>query len=504
MFGIAGIGIAVAVVFAYMNPVEPIEVTFDKAFQFGAASASYQIEGGWDADNKSMNIWDTVTHEDWGYTADRSNGDVAANSYEFYDKDIAALDNIGFDFYRFSISWSRIIPDGTKVNMKGIEYYNKLIDGLIAKGITPMITMYHWDLPQYIQDLGGFTNPMIVDYYKVYADALFEHFGDRVKTWITFNEPSVYCGEGYGYTTKAPAIMSKGVGDYLCAHHTLLANGVAYDLYKSKYAAQGGKIGICLNAGYSYPMEGTDRTYADKDIEFNLGKFANAIFSKDGGYPQVMIDEIGKKSENEGRPWSRLPAMSTEQKAQVKGKADFLALNYYSSGLARPRQEDEYTETSWWGDMDLYGGVRPEWKRAKSTWLYQVPDGLRDLLIWIKDHYDNPEVIISENGWSDDGEIEDDGRVEYLQLHLNAVSEAIEAGCKVTGYTVWSLTDNFEWKMGYTERFGIHYINFLSDKKERVPKKSALFFKQFLVGENNRTFTCSYCDETKVVKFQQP
>lgn len=237
-------------------------------------------------------------------------------------------------------------------------------------------------------------------------------------------------------------------------------------------------------------MDGVARSHADKDIEFNLGKFAHPIFSKDGGYPQVMIDEIGNKSLKEGRPWSRLPAMSTELKEYIKGTADFLALNYYSSGLVRPREDHEYTEVSWWGDTDLNGGQKPEWKRAKSTWLFQVPEGLRDLLIWIKDNYDNPEVMISENGWSDDGELEDYGRVEYLQLHLEALSQAMKSGCNVTAYTVWSLTDNFEWKMGYVERFGIHYINFLSEAKTRVPKMSALFFKEFL---KTRTFTCEYC-----------
>lgn len=356
-------------------------------------------------------------------------------------------------------------------------------------------TIFHWDLPQYIQDLGGWANPMIVDYFEVYADAVFQHFGDRVKTWITMNEPSVYCGEGYGYSTKAPAILSMGVGDYLCAHNTLLANAAAYDLYKTKYfAQQNGRVGICLNAGYAYPAEGTDRTYAEKSIEFDLGKFANPIFSRDGGYPQIMVDSIGNKSLREGRPWSRLPHMTTEVKEKIKGKADFLALNYYSSGLVKKRENPEYAETSWWGDRDLDDSRKPEWKRAKSEWLYQVPDGLRDLLIWIKDHYDNPEVLITENGWSDDGEIDDDDRVEYYQLHLNAVSEALEQGCKVTAYTAWSLTDNFEWKMGYTERFGLHYINFLSDKKERVPKKSASFFKDFLKSEEReRKFMCQEC-----------
>lgn len=367
--------------------------------------------------------------------------------------------------------------------MKGIEYYNKLIDGLLAKGIEPLITIYHWDLPQYIQDLGGWTNPLIVDYFSAYSDVLFEHFGARVKNWITVNEPNVYCGQGYGVTTKAPAIASPGVGDYLCNHHTLLANAATYRLYKEKYfATQGGKIGICLASGYSYPADpSVDLSYVEKAMAFELGKYTNPLFSKDGGYPQIMIDQIGNKSQTEGRPWSRLPAMSQEQKDFIKGTADFIALNYYSSRLVLPRVEDPDLPISWWADTNLDNPVDPTWKKGKSAWLYSVPQGLQDILVWIKNNYENPAVMITENGWSDDGQIEDTGRVEYLKEHLASLSRAInDDGCNVIAYTVWSLTDNFEWKQGYTERFGIHYINFISDDKERVPKKSAEFFKELM------------------------
>ena len=387
-----------------------------------------------------------------------------------------------FEVYRFSISWSRIIPDGTRPNMKGIEYYNKLIDGLIARNIEPLVTIFHWDLPQYIQDVGGWTSPLIVDFFRDYVDVLFEHFGDRVKRWITVNEPNVYCGEGYGYTTKAPGISSPGVGDYLCVHHTLLANAAAYHLYKEKYfAQQGGQVGICLNTGYSYPGNSSvDSSYTDKALEFDLGKYTNAIFGA-GGYPQIMIDQIGTKSRNEGRLRSRLPTMTEEEKAYIRGTADFLAINYYSSGLVYPRAENPNLPINWWSDTNLDGGQDPSWKRAKSTWLWQVPEGLHDLLVWIKNRYNNPTVMITENGWSDDGQLDDDDRVEYIKLHLEALSRAVKTdGCNVVAYTVWSLTDNFEWKEGYFERFGIHYINFISEEKERVPKKSALFFKEMM------------------------
>lgn len=265
-------------------------------------------------------------------------------------------------------------------------------------------------------------------------------------------------------------------------HHVLLANAAVYHMYKEKYfAKQQGEVGICLNSGFSYPGEGVDQSVAEKNLEFELGKFSNAIFSKEGGYPQVMIDEIGNKSVAEGRRWSRLPIFTAAEKEYVKGTADFLALNYYSSRLVRPIVNNPNPEVSWWGDADIDGYVDPDWEQAISVWLYSVPEGLRDLLKWINRKYDNPQVMITENGWSDDGTLNDERRVNYLKHHLNSVSKAIyEDNCNIVAYMVWSLTDNFEWKEGYTEKFGIHYINFSSPEKERVPKKSAEFFKDFM------------------------
>lgn len=384
--------------------------------------------------------------------------------------------------YRFSIAWTRILPDATRPNAKGIEYYSNLIDELIANNIEPLVTIFHWDLPQYIQDLGGWTNPLIVDYFKQYVDVLYENYGSRVKRWITMNEPSVFCGEGYGYGSKAPVVLTPGIGDYLCAHHVLLSHAAAYHLYKEKYFDKfGGEVGICLNSGYSYPYNSSvDLSVAEKAIEFELGKFSNPIFSKDGGYPQVMIDQIGNKSLAEGRAWSRLPTMSEETKKYIQGTSDFLALNYYTSRLVIPR-EDEPTKISWYDDTNLDGPVDPSWPRAKSQWLYSVPEGLHDLLKWIKNKYDNPTVLITENGWSDDGEIEDDERIVYLKAHLASVVKAIrDDQCKVVAYTVWSIIDNFEWMEGYLEKFGIYAINMTSPNKERIPKKSVSFFTDLM------------------------
>lgn len=357
----------------------------------------------------------------------------------------------------------------------------------MKENIEPLVTMYHWDLPQYIQDIGGWTNPIIVDYFTAYADVLFEQFGSRVKRWITLNEPAIFCGAGYGHGSDAPDIRSPGVGDYICGHHALLANAAAYRLYKTKYFdEQRGQVGICLNSNFNYPLDDTvDPSYAEKAMEFELGKFSNAIFSKDGGYPQIMIDKIGNKSVAEGRPWSRLPAMSDEIKKHIRSTADFLGLNYYTSRLTAPRAEETGVQTSWSTDNDLDFTVDPSWHHAKSNWLYSVPQGLHDILKWIKDKYDNPIVMITENGWSDDGQLDDEERVEYLKVHLAAITKAInDDKCNVVAYTAWSLTDNYEWVSGYTQKFGIHYIDFSSPAKERVPKNSAKFLKELMLTKS--------------------
>ena len=270
--------------------------------------------------------------------------------------------------------------------MKGVEYYNKLIDGLLEKGIEPVVTIYHWDMPQYIQDLGGWTNPIIVDYFKDFADVLFQHFGDRVKKWITVNEPNVYCAHGYGSApgngapSKAPGISSPGVGDYLCLHHSLLAHAATFHLYKEKYFdQQHGQIGLCTNVDFAYPLNSSvDRSYIEKEIEFDLGKYGNPLFSKEGGYPQIMIDQIGRKSIEEGRLRSRLPAMTDEEKNYIRGTADFLAINYYTSRLVQPRG-DSFIPPGWRADTDLILSVDPSWKKGKSDFMYSVPKGLHDL-----------------------------------------------------------------------------------------------------------------------------
>jgi beta-glucosidase/6-phospho-beta-glucosidase/beta-galactosidase len=350
-----------------------------------------------------------------------------------------------------------------------------------------MITMFHWDLPQYIQDLGGLTSDAFVEYFKAYADVLFASFGDKVKTWITMNEPFNFCTAGYGKNPDwAPAIESPGVGEYLCGHNLLLAHAAAYHLYKEKYfEKQQGSIGITLDSRFYYPK---DKTVTNEDLQraqlYRLGWFAHPLFSKTGGYPQVMVDEIGKRCKQEGRSFSRLPILSTELKEHLRGTSDFFGLNYYTSRLLSiDRSEYALNESSpaWFKDSKGIIDVEQSWKRGKSEWLFSVPQGLRHLLKWIKDEYDNPRVFITENGWSDDGELEDVGRIDYFKQHLTAVAQAInEDKCNVIGWTAWSLLDSFEWDRGYLEKFGLFSVNMTSSQKERAPKQSAWFLRDFI------------------------
>lgn len=456
-------------------------------FLIGASTAAYQIEGAWNTDGKGPNIWDEFTHREPHRIYDQSNGDVAANSYELFEEDVKLLKNVGMNFYRFSIAWSRVLPTGdiSVVNQAGVTYYNKLINALLENGIEPMVTMYHYDLPQALAQFGGFTNPIIVDYFAAYADLLFGLFGDRVKYWMTFNEPLEFCIKGYGKATHPPQIHAPGVGEYLCLDTILKAHATAYRLYRRKYyKSQNGKVSITISSQFTYPVNSTTdviNEHKERSLQFQIGWVAHAIYK--GGYPPVMRHRIDTNSRREGRTWSRLPQLSSKWVATIKGTTDFFSLNYYTSRQVVELNDNNAAAEgieipSWSYDLHLSHSASYQWKQSQLKWLYSVPEGMGDILRWIKKEYKNPEVIISENGWSDDGRLNDVDRVKYLKDHLSQVVNAVRRdGCNVKGYTVWSILDNFEWLSGYIEKFGLHYVNFTSPGKERTPKWSADFIR---------------------------
>jgi lactase-phlorizin hydrolase len=476
-----------------MEPKEDpfLNDTFPAGFQWGAATASYQIEGGWDADGKGENVWDVWCHMG-NHVRKNQTGDVACDSYHLYEQDIAMLRNIGVHFYRFSISWSRILPAGKLsggINEAGVDYYNRLIDGLLAVGIQPMVTLYHWDLPQPLQEDGdGWLNEQIIQHFNDYASVCFQRFGDRVKMWLTFNEPNNVAWFGYGVGTMAPGLRSPDVGTYIVTHNILKAHAVAWHTYDQLYRpTQGGRISITLNSDWKEPLDpnnATDVEAAERAMEFKLGWFANPIYVN-GDYPEVMKQKVAEKSLAEGRNQSRLPEFTAEEKAQIVGTHDFFGLNHYTTQLVRERVFGTIWP-SWAFDRDVWEMIDPSWSHAGSNWLWVVPWGLRKLLNWINGHYGNPEVYITENGYSDEdeyfGSLEDPTRIKYLQDYINNVLKAVKLdGCNVAGYTVWSLMDNFEWVSGYMETFGLYQVNFTDPARPRTPKASVSYYQQLII-----------------------
>ncbi|XP_022915768.2 myrosinase 1-like [Onthophagus taurus] len=462
------------------------EYAFPPNFQFGVATAAYQVEGGWNSSGKGENIWDRLTHTRSELITDGSNGDIACDTYNKAIEDVQLLKSLGVDFYRFSFSWSRILPTGTanKINPDGIRYYNEMIDELLANGIKPFATMYHWDLPQPLQELGGWPNSVIADLFADYANVLYENFGDRIKDWITFNEVGVFCGGGYESASMAPAYNGAGFGVYLCGHTVLRAHGKAYRLYESKYkASQGGRVGITIDSGWYEPASESpvDIEAAETAIQMGFGWFAHPIFSTDGDYPPVMKQRIAQKSAEEGFSRSRLPEFTSEEIAEIRGSSDFFGLNHYTTNRCTIIPDGWGTPPSQWTDAGALCSQDADWEPSASSWLKVVPWGFRKLLVWIKNEYNNPEVVVTENGFSDRGELRDCRRINYYNSYLEQLLKAIhEDGCNVSGYTAWSFMDNFEWMRGFTERFGLYYVDFNDPNRPRTPKMSYYVYKNIL------------------------
>nr|AFD33364.1 beta-glucosidase [Macrotermes barneyi] len=450
-------------------------VTFPDGFLLGAATASYQVEGGWDADGKGVNIWDTLTHERPQLVVDHSSGDVADDSYHLYTEDVKLLKNMGAQVYRFSISWARILPEGHDniVNQAGIDYYNNLINLLLDNGIQPLVTMYHWDLPQKLQDLGGWPNRVLATYSENYARILFKNFGDRVKFWITFNEPLTFMDAYTSDTGMAPSINAPGIADYLTAHTVILAHANIYRMYEREFKEeQQGKVGIALNIQWCQPETSDDVDACDRYYQFNFGIFAHPILSEEGDYPSVVKERVDAISAQEGFTTSRLPKFTSEEVTFIKGTYDFMGHNFYTAVMGREGVEGGSPSRS--RDSGMIQFLDPSWPESASSWLRVVPWGFRNTLNRIANEYGNPPIFITENGFSDYGGLNDTNRVLYYTEHLKEMLKAIHIdGVNVIGYTAWSLVDNFEWLRGYSERFGIHEVNFNDPSRPRTPKESA-------------------------------
>ncbi|KAJ4836190.1 hypothetical protein Tsubulata_013725 [Turnera subulata] len=453
---------------AGFNPSE-----FPNGFYFGSATSAFQVEGEANKSGRGPSVWDAYVHEQPERILDGSNADVAVDFYHRFQEDLQRMKDAGLNAFRFSISWSRVIPR-----------------------LTPFVTIFHWDTPQALEDkYGGFLSKNIVADYRDYADFLFKTFGDRVRHWITLNEPWAYAAWGFDTGEFAPGRCSSWVRrackagnsatePYIVAHNLLLSHATAVQLYRQKYnATQKGKIGFTLDSywfePYSSDIRDIDAT--KRSIDFHFGWFMDpATF---GDYPRTMRDNVKE----------RLPNFTIEESKMVKGSLDFVGVNYYSARYAVNVEHVDPQRLSYTNDAhrelrfeDSKGNsIGPE---AGLTWLRVVPYGIRYLLNYTKDTYRNPEIFVTENGVAHDNEttpyediVHDQIRIDYYDSHLGNVSEAMRNyGVNVKGFFAWSFMDNFEWSSGYTKRFGLTYINY-NKNLTRTPKDSTKWFTNKLL-----------------------
>jgi beta-glucosidase len=447
---------------------------FPNGFAWGAATSSYQIEGAASEDGRGESIWDRFSKTP-GKVTDGTNGDVACDHYHRFREDIALMKRLGLKHYRFSVAWPRILPMGRgKVNQPGLDFYGRLVDALLEAGIEPFATLYHWDLPQVLQDEGGWVHRPVAEAFVEYAGVVARSLGDRVKKWITHNEP--WCTSMLGYQQ---GIHAPGLKDYRAAlaasHHVLLSHGLAVPVIRSE--SPGAEVGITLNLT---PGEPASPSAADHDAARHFDGYFNRWFLDPlfgHHYPADMVaDHIGA---------GHLPAegFTVVQPGDLRAIAvpcDFLGINYYSRAVLRstqvPEAQNEPRKVS----------VAPEKDWTDMGWEV-YPDGLREILLRVHLDYRPRKIYVTENGASystppdAEGRVRDEKRLTFLRDHFAAAQRAMEGGAPVAGYFVWSLLDNFEWDRGYSQRFGIVWVDYKT--QQRIPKDSALWYRG-IIAEN--------------------
>ena len=443
---------------------------FSASFLWGAATAAYQIEGAACSDGKGLNIWDTFSHTP-GKVYGGQTGDTACDHYQRLEEDLDLMQRLGLKSYRFSVSWARILPDGTgKVNEAGIDFYNRLIDGLLKRDIIPMMTLYHWDLPYALHCKGGWLNSDMAGWFGEYAALLKKRFGDRVKYFITLNEPQIFTGLGYANGEHAPGYQLARPELIRISYNALRAHGQAVQALRDGPACQ---IGISCASKPSCP-----ETDSKEDLEAARAAFLDTdnplFYFKDvfwldpilkGKYPDwvYQLDDV------------HMPLISAAELKQISQPIDFVGLNIYEGFRIRAGQAAP--------------AAMPVGAPRNSTGWPLVPESLYWGPYWIHDRYHMP-VIITENGMachdavSLDGKVHDPNRIDFLQRYLRHLRKAAEDGVDVRGYFTWSLLDNFEWAKGYQERFGIVYVDFAT--KERIWKDSAYWY-QDVIASNGET-----------------
>lgn len=437
---------------------------FPRDFVWGTATSSYQIEGGGLDYGRGECIWHRFSHTE-GQVVNGDTGVIACDHIHRYPEDIKLMADLGVNAYRFSTSWPRVLPQGVgKVNEQGLDFYNQIVDALLEAGITPHVTLYHWDLPQALQDRGGWENPDSVKWFADYTELVTRAIGDRVKHWITHNEPYVVSMMGNKYGEHAPGKQDP-VAAYTVAHHLLLSHGAVVPIIREN--SKGAEVGITLNQTYGSPYSDSheDHLALQRFTSYYNDWFLSPVFR--GVYPADLVKWLEPKG-----IFANVD-LDAIQGAQVP--IDFLGINYYTRNIISAGDDDP-----------LLGLAYHKTEGAEHTAMdWEVyPDGLLHTLLYLHNAYHPPKIHITENGCAyddsepDNGVVHDPKRQEYYRLHLEAVSQAIDLGVPVTGYFAWSFMDNFEWAEGYAKRFGIYYVDF--ETQVRTIKDSALFYKDWI------------------------
>ncbi|MFB9909018.1 GH1 family beta-glucosidase [Allokutzneria oryzae] len=445
------------------------ERRFPEGFLWGAATAAYQIEGATTADGRGASIWDTFCAEP-GKVHERHNGDPACDHYSRYEQDVELIGRLGLPVYRFSTAWPRVMPDGRTVERRGLDFYDRLVDTLLGRGIDPMVTLYHWDLPQALEDEGGWLERDIAARFADYASAVHEALGDRVDHWTTLNEPFCSAFLGYGNGVHAPGISDHRLA-LVAAHHHLLAHGTAMRALRER-SRPGQQLSIVLN--FSPALADVDDA-AHRDAARRFDAVHNRFFLDPvlgRGYPADLLADVAHLDALE-------PAVRAGDLETIAQPVDWIGVNYYAPTRTTPL--DDPTAASNCPLPGLRGmDVLPPRAPLTSIGWEQHPPSFTDLLVWLGEHCGGVPLIVAENGAAfedtvdPDGAVRDADRVRYFAEHLGAVHEAIRRGVDVRGYLAWSLLDNFEWSFGYTQRFGIVHVDFATQR--RTVKDSGHFF----------------------------
>ena len=442
---------------------------FPKEFTWGVATSSFQIEGATQLDGRGASIWDTFCNRP-GAIADGSNGDIACDHYHKYSEDVQLMHSLNIQAYRFSIAWPRIYPQGTgTVNQKGIDFYDRLVDELLKANITPWITLYHWDLPQALEDLGGWTHRNTCYAFADYASTMAHHLGDRVQHWITHNEP--WCASVLGYLNgeHAPGIQSNQA-HLESSHHLLLSHGLAVSRIREESKAPQTKVGITLNL---VPAEPASHSTFDQQATQRFDAWFNRWYLEplyNGIYPNDLMQAY--QSEGYVDDWGFLQDGDLDI---IATPTDFLGINYYSRGIIR---SDKVTEEE--NDPII---VKANDHNTDMGWEV-YPNGLRELLHRVHKDYAPKAIYVTENGAAYDTapnqfhQVPDVLRQGYLQEHIHMCYKAIHEGVPLKGYFAWSLLDNFEWAFGYEKRFGLVWIDY--ETQVRIPKNSALWYRDLI------------------------